>query len=536
MARSFNRRLARLLRVDDTVRNTVTSTFDSDQVVSIVGENASSGFDSDQVVAIIGENASGGGGTEIVSNNLLSVSPIAATNPAGLGGQVRNFGIYLGQNAGTSGANTDADYQIFMGEQAGYSYNTQQNSAASGMIGIGRYAGKTGGVESVYIGYLSGQHGGGTSKGYYNVAMGGYALNDDNGQGYNVAIGYGALQDVNTGRHNVAVGYKALNFGGNNTGAPIYNVAIGSEAGYKVTGNYNIFMGRQAGGSQSYDTTSANNIFIGWQSGYNNQAIRTGANNTFIGGSSGRNHTTGSSNTVIGYQALYNVNSGYSNTAAGLDAGKNLSTGYENVFIGKQAGEIITTGRANVVIGNGALSGTNATNGQTYNSIYIGYGSICSGYRNTEIVLGVGLTGKGNSTAYMGANSNYNPGNNSSWNTTSDSRIKTNITNYTTGLTILDQVDVKTYNYLSDSDIATAHPELADSDGSVHEGLDTTKTVVGIMAQDLETLLPDSVTTRENGIKTVNKDELFWVMLNSIKELKTLNEALTARVEVLENN
>lgn len=491
--------IAKLVGRAGLVRNNVVTTFDSDQVVTIVSENAALSFDSDQVVAIINENSSGGGGTEIVSDNLLSVSPIAATNPAGLGGQVRNLGIFLGQNAGTLGANADADYQIFLGEQAGYSYNTAQNTKSGGMIGIGRYAGKTGGLESIYIGYLSGQHGGGTSVGYYNVAVGGYALNDDNGQGYNVAVGYGALQDVNTGRQNVAVGYKAMNFGGSNTGQPISNVAIGYEAGYKVTGNYNVAIGWRAVGSGTGVTPS------------------------------------GYSNVAVGSSSLFAMTSGYSNTVIGHDAGINLSTGYENVFIGKQCGQIITTGRNNVVIGQGALSGTNATNGQTYNSIYIGNGSICSGYRNLEIVLGGGLTGKGNNTAYMGAGSNYNPANNSSWNTTSDERIKTNVTDYTLGLDTLNQINVKTYNYLSDSDIATAHPELADSDGLVHEGLDTEKTIVGLMAQELETVLPNSVTTRDNGIKAVNKDELFWVMLNSIKELKAANDILTTRVEALEN-
>jgi hypothetical protein len=62
----------------------------------------------------------------------------------------------------------------------------------------------------------------------------------------------------------------------------------------------------------------------------------------------------------------------------------------------------------------------------------------------------------------------------------------------------------------------------------VHEGLDTEKTEVGIIAQELELILPNTITTRDNGMKSVNKDELFWVMLNSIKELK-------ARVEALEN-
>jgi hypothetical protein len=55
------------------------------------------------------------------------------------------------------------------------------------------------------------------------------------------------------------------------------------------------------------------------------------------------------------------------------------------------------------------------------------------------------------------------------------------------------------------------------------------------MAQELEAVLPNSVETRDNGIKSVNKDELFWVMLNSIKELKTANDSLAARVEALEN-
>jgi hypothetical protein len=332
-----------------------------------------------------------------------------------------------------------------------------------------------------------------------------------------IAIGEGATA---TQLRSISIG----NLAGQSSSGSFKGVNIGYYAGRHNAGNYNIAIGAEAmGNSINYSGISgADNIAIGQRAMTSNTGV-SGYGNVAIGGGN-------SSGSVLG-----KITSGYNNVATGYKAGSNVTTGFDNVCVGKQAGEILTTGRQNVVIGSGALSGTNATNGQTYNSIYIGYGSICSGYRNTEIVLGVGLTGKGNSTAYMGANSNYNPGNNSSWNTTSDERIKTNVTDYTLGLDTLDQINVKTYNYLSDSDIATAHPALADSDGLVHEGLDTEKTIVGLMAQELEAVLPNSVTTRDNGIKAVNKDELFWVMLNSIKELKTANDSLVARVEALEN-
>ena len=125
--------------------------------------------------------------------------------------------------------------------------------------------------------------------------------------------------------------------------------------------------------------------------------------------------------------------------------------------------------------------------------------------------------------------------NTNTWQTVSDERIKKNITEYSNGLNKLDLVNVKTYNYKPDPEIATDSPELTDSDGNVNLSLNTEKTVVGLIAQELETVLPNSVLTAENGIKSIDTDELFWVMLNSIKELKTANDSLVARVEALEN-
>ena len=312
---------------------------------------------------------------------------------------------------------------------------------------------------------------------------------------------------------------------GNNAGranvGSFYGVNIGYYAGKQMTGNYGICIGNLAGGSTT------------------NYGPKTGINNIAIGhkAMTGFNTGTGYGNIAIGSDstngALYKLTSGYNNIVLGGASGYNITTGNRNVVIGAEAGTSITTGFINTIVGRG--SGANVTTG--FNNIMVGTSNSASASGvSRNIIIGNSLTGKGADTAFIGGTSGaYNGANSSSWSTTSDERIKTNITDYTSGLTILNQVNVKTYNYLSDEAIAEAHPELADDDGLVHEGLDTEKTIVGIVAQELETVLPDSVTTRDNGIKVVNNDELFWVMLNSIKELKTANDLLAARVEALEN-
>jgi len=318
-------------------------------------------------------------------------------------------------------------------------------------------------------------------------------------------------------------------FAGATVTGSFYGVNVGYYAGHHNKGNYSIAIGYQAMGNQYNYTgqTGANNIAIGKLAMTTNTGS-SGNGNVAIGGT---DHLTGN---------LGVITSGSLNVAIGQNVGRLITTGSENTLIGTYNGNHITTGSRNLVVGRNNFNNLNTGN----DNILIGGSCGLTSGRSSAIVIGNSLYDKGQNTAYIGGSTGaYNQANSSSWSTTSDQRIKTNVTDYTTGLTILDQVDVKTYNYLSDSDIATAHPELADSDGLVHENLDTTKTVVGLMAQDLETLLPNSVTTRENGIKSVNKDELFWVMLNSIKELKALNDALTAsnealtvRVEALENN
>ena len=55
-----------------------------------------------------------------------------------------------------------------------------------------------------------------------------------------------------------------------------------------------------------------------------------------------------------------------------------------------------------------------------------------------------------------------------------------------------------------------------------------TKTQIGAIAQELETVLPNCVNTDPNGLKTVDTDEMIWHMVNAIKELSAKVTALEA--------
>ena len=162
-----------------------------------------------------------------------------------------------------------------------------------------------------------------------------------------------------------------------------------------------------------------------------------------------------------------------------------------------------------------------------------------------ELVVHAGnatVSAFGNGTAFVGAHGSggsagavYRTGNSSSWSTTSDERIKKEITDNTDGLSIINQVKVRNFKYRTDVEIAEDSLKTysrADCGIGTH---------IGVIAQELETVAPQCVTTETTGLKAVDTDELFWMMLNSVKELsvkvtalETENTALKARVTTLE--
>jgi hypothetical protein len=99
---------------------------------------------------------------------------------------------------------------------------------------------------------------------------------------------------------------------------------------------------------------------------------------------------------------------------------------------------------------------------------------------------------------------------------TSDKRVKENIVPFTRGLAELRQIDAKKFNYTYNQD----------------------RTVTGVIAQELEKILPEAVEIGNfstpkgeefTDFRMVDQTTLFYTMLNAIKEL-------AAKVEALENN
>ena len=126
----------------------------------------------------------------------------------------------------------------------------------------------------------------------------------------------------------------------------------------------------------------------------------------------------------------------------------------------------------------------------------------------------------------------YQSNNSSSWSTTSDRRIKKNIVDNNVGLSVIEQLQVRNFEYKTKDEITDDSPELTDVVDSA--AVDVQGLQIGVIAQELEEVCSSCVTTLSTGVKAVNTDELFWHMLNAIKELSTQLKEATSKIETLE--
>ena len=335
-----------------------------------------------------------------------------------------------------------------------------------------------------------------------------------------------------------------------------------SDTRLTVDAQRNTIIGTDAGGN--FDGTSAtNNVLYGYKAGedittsdgnallgaYAGMSITTGKYNIAIGEDAFATETTGRDCVGIGRVSLYSqaTSAGY-NTFVGGQSGQDMTTGRDNTGIGFHAGKTITSGGYNVCLGRYAGSSRITTESE---QLYIAWDDSAAGNANTWIY------GDDGGACQQGNNS-------SSWATTSDQRLKKNITDSTVGLNVIDNVKVRNFEYkqytkpadtyYTESDTIPAGSKVGDikvkgqystpvasedtidlssfpSGTTAHKvviGQGDTSTHVGVIAQELEAVCPDCIKVGVNGVKTVNTDELFWHMLNAIKELSTKVKALEA--------
>ena len=205
--------------------------------------------------------------------------------------------------------------------------------------------------------------------------------------------------------------------------------------------------------------------------------------------------TTAAQNTAIGRKALFGCTTGGNNVALGFEAGDALTTGTGNVLIGQNV-DVDTTGRTNAV----ALGSAMSTHAED------------------------------NTFRVRGDNGVYNTGNTSSWNTTSDERIKKNITDSTVGLAEINQIKVRNFEYRTASEITASELQ---SYNLVDLAINKTGTQVGCIAQELATVIPSAVVEDNRGIKNVQDDEIKWHLIKAIQDLSTTVDKLKAEIQTL---
>jgi hypothetical protein len=106
-----------------------------------------------------------------------------------------------------------------------------------------------------------------------------------------------------------------------------------------------------------------------------------------------------------------------------------------------------------------------------------------------------------------------------SWSTFSDERLKDVYSNFPYGLTEINRLKPVRYRYQKSNPL----------------GLPSDNEFVGLIAQDVQKVIPEAVKRDDNGYLMLNNDPIVWAMLNAIKELKVGNEQLRKRVEALES-
>jgi len=71
-------------------------------------------------------------------------------------------------------------------------------------------------------------------------------------------------------------------------------------------------------------------------------------------------------------------------------------------------------------------------------------------------------------------------------------------------------------------------PEEVDAELKATDAIKKSGVQLGVIAQELQTVLPDCVKQETTGVFTVDPDNLTWYMINAIKELKAELDAYKA--------
>jgi len=393
----------------------------------------------------------------------------------------------------------------------------------------------------------------GTDAGWNN-----YEVDPDDDWGLssmNVFIGYQSGMENLFGHHNTFLGFRSgINTLGSDSDPEYgsHNIFIGSEAGFDNTeGSYNVYMGHHAG---YHNLDGYDNVFIGTNAGA--VGLHT-SSCTMVGTDAGREYTGSGDVTFMG-QWAGNNNSGSKNTFLGNSAGADTGDGNHNVSVGWRAG-INVAGDHNVILGSEAGKG-NGSNVEANDNVLVGHNA---GYKVTTALSNVALgfqagynNQQGDRNVFLGNQAGYyETGNDNLYidnSTTSEPLIY--------GDFLADYVDINGDLYVtnlyydSDAGLKTNIKPLASSiekvmalqgvsydlinkgaqprEGVIGSGEPTP--TIGVIAQEVEKVLPTLVRESRSGEIAVNYTGLIPVLLEAIKEQQGQIEQMQRRIAELE--
>lgn len=440
-----------------------------------------------------------GTNTVTISNTGASSACDVSSNYACNGGNTLAAALTLGTNDAQSlifETNNATRMTILSGGNVGIGISPTEKLDVNGNINIPITSSTAGIIKQNGASWI---HSMGTGNFFAGSTSGNFTLTGTN----NIGIGSATLQSLTSGSSNVAIGGSSLPLA--TTGSQ--NTSIGSNTlQSNTTGQLNTALGFQAlntNVSGTHNTASGVNALTSNATGSLNTATGYGALQSNLG----------SNNTAFGTQSLSGTTSGTFNTAVGSQSGQtgtaaNINTtGSYNTFLGYSTGLSSVTQR-NYSTAIGAFATVNQGDSlvlgciATINSCPV---TTKIGIANTSpsFLLHVGSSSIASGTAVArfenaGGTCTVTPNTAGGISCTSDKRLKKNIENFSGALNLVNKIDVKQFNMLTDKD--------------------TSKKQIGVIAQQLETVLPGLVMTDEKGYKSVSYAALTPVVLQAIKE------------------
>ena len=110
----------------------------------------------------------------------------------------------------------------------------------------------------------------------------------------------------------------------------------------------------------------------------------------------------------------------------------------------------------------------------------------------------------------------------------SDRRFKDNIFTIESPIDKIKKISGVEFDWNEKGPAWTRSKEFGNTSGSLHD--------IGVVAQEIQEILPEAVRTREDGYLAVDYEKIIPLLIEGIKEQQTTIENLQSRIKKLENN